>query len=159
MHSAVTKGFGNVMAQNSLIYKVELVGLDMDRHLSRRHKLTWPNTPSETRRSLNVAIVWPMRLNAPTSIWKMTKGLSTDSEPDYLAKNSLSEEIEFGSLLVFAQRKASAKSCKQGRAVVYITLMAGKDRGSVGTKSATANCAFDNLCVVTWQRATTAATR
>ena len=79
------------MAQNATIYKVELSVSDMDRHYYETHKLTVAKHPSETDERLMVRIL-AFALNAHEQL-EMTKGLSTDDEPDIWQK-SLSGELE-----------------------------------------------------------------
>ena len=68
------------MAQNATIYKVELSVSDMDCHYYETHKLTVAKHPSETDERLMVRLV-AFALNAHENL-EMTKGLSTDDEPD-----------------------------------------------------------------------------
>jgi len=82
---------GQIMAQKSTIYKVELSVSDMDRHYYETHKLTVAKHPSETDERLMVRIV-AFALNAHEHL-EMTKGLSTDDEPDIWQK-SLSGELD-----------------------------------------------------------------
>ena len=79
------------MAQNATIYKIELSISDMDRHYYETHKLTVAKHPSETDERLMVRIV-AFALNAHEHL-ELTKGLSTDNEPDIWQK-SLSGEID-----------------------------------------------------------------
>lgn len=79
------------MAQNATIYKVELSVSDMDRHYYETHKLTVAKHPSETVERLMVRIV-AFALNAHENL-EMTKGISTDGEPDIWQK-SLSGELD-----------------------------------------------------------------
>ena len=73
------------MAQNATIYKVELSISDMDRHYYETHKLTVAKHPSETDERLMVRII-AFALNAHENL-EMTKGLSTDDEPDIWQKS------------------------------------------------------------------------
>jgi len=79
------------MAQKSTIYKVELSVSDMDRHYYETHKLTVAKHPSETDERLMVRIL-AFALNASDQL-ELTKGLSSDDEPDIWQK-SLSGELE-----------------------------------------------------------------
>jgi hypothetical protein len=82
---------GQIMAQNATIYKVELSISDMDRNYYETHKLTIAKHPSETDERLMVRIV-AFAMNAHDHL-EMTKGLSTDDEPDIWQK-SLSGELD-----------------------------------------------------------------
>ena len=73
------------MAQKATIYKVELSVSDMDRHYYETHKLTVAKHPSETDERLMVRIL-AFSLNAHEQL-EMTKGLSTDDEPDIWQKS------------------------------------------------------------------------
>ena len=79
------------MAIKSTVYKVELSVSDMDRHYYETHKLTVAKHPSETDERLMVRVL-AFALNAHEQL-EMTKGLSTDDEPDIWRK-SLSYEGE-----------------------------------------------------------------
>ncbi|MEP4031980.1 YaeQ family protein [Roseibium polysiphoniae] len=108
---------GHVMAQNSAIYKVELSVSDMDRHYYETHKLTVAKHPSETDERLMVRIV-AFALNAHEYL-EMTKGLSTDDEPDIWQK-SLSGEIDVWVALGLPSEKVVRQSCgKADKVVVY----------------------------------------
>ncbi len=72
------------MAQNATIYKVELSVADMDRHYYETHKLTVAKHPSETDERLMVRLL-AFALNAEAEL-EMTRGLSTDDEPDICRK-------------------------------------------------------------------------
>ena len=109
------QGFGNVMAQNSLIYKVELSVSDMDRHYYETHKLTVAKHPSETDERLMVRLL-AYALNAHEHL-EMTKGLSTDSEPDIWQK-SLSDEIDVWVALGLPSEKIIRQSCNKAERVI-----------------------------------------
>jgi len=79
------------MAQNATIYKVELSVSDMDRHYYETHKLTVAKHPSETDERMMVRLL-AFALNAHEHL-EMTKGISTDDEPDIWQK-SLSGALE-----------------------------------------------------------------
>lgn len=105
------------MAQNATIYKVELSIADMDRHYYETHKLTIAKHPSETDERLMVRLV-AFALNAHEHL-EMTKGLSTDDEPDVWQK-SLSGEIELWVALGLPSEKVLRQSCsKADRVIVY----------------------------------------
>ena len=98
------------MAQNATIYKVELSVSDMDRHYYEVHKLTVAKHPSETDERLMVRII-AFALNAHENL-EMTKGLSTDDEPDIWQK-SLSGQppARIGSIIPPLRRRCCAQVC------------------------------------------------
>ncbi|QFS82133.1 YaeQ protein [Roseivivax sp. THAF40] len=105
------------MAQNATIHKVELSVADMDRHYYETHKLTIAKHPSETDERM-MARLLAFALNAGEHL-EMTKGLSTDDEPDIWQK-SLSGEIELWVALGLPSEKVLRQSCsKAGRVIVY----------------------------------------
>ncbi len=105
------------MAQNATIHKVELSVSDMDRHYYETHKLTVAKHPSETDERMMVRIL-AFALNAHEHL-EMTRGLSTEDEPDIWQK-SLSGELEVWVALGLPGLKAVRQSCgKAGRVVVY----------------------------------------
>jgi uncharacterized protein YaeQ len=105
------------MAQNATIYKVELTVSDMDRHYYETHKLTVAKHPSETDERMMVRLV-AFALNAHEHL-EMTKGLSTDDEPDIWQK-SLSGELDVWIALGLPSEKVLRQSCaKAGKVVVY----------------------------------------
>lgn len=105
------------MAQKATIYKVELSISDMDRHYYETHKLTVAKHPSETDERLMVRLV-AFALNAHEHL-EMTKGLSTDDEPDIWQK-SLSGELDVWVALGLPSEKVMRQSCgKAAKVVVY----------------------------------------
>lgn len=105
------------MAQNATIYKVELSVSDMDRHYYETHKLTLAKHPSETDERLMVRIV-AFALNAHENL-EMTKGLSTDDEPDIWQK-SLNGTLDVWVALGLPSEKVVRQSCgKAGQVIVY----------------------------------------
>lgn len=105
------------MALNATIYKVELSVSDIDRHYYETHKLTIAKHPSETDERLMLRLV-AFALNAHEHL-EMTKGLSTDDEPDIWQK-SLSGEIDVWVALGLPSEKVIRQSCsKSGKVVVY----------------------------------------
>ena len=105
------------MAQKATIYKVELSVSDMDRHYYETHKLTIARHPSETDERLMVRLV-AFALNAHEHL-EMTKGLSTDDEPDIWQK-SLSGELDVWVALGLPSEKVVRQSCgKAGKVIVY----------------------------------------
>ncbi|WP_108260928.1 YaeQ family protein [Mangrovicoccus ximenensis] len=105
------------MALKSTIYKVELSVSDMDRHYYETHKLTVAKHPSETDERLMVRLL-AFALNAGENL-ELTKGLSTDDEPDIWRK-SLSGELELWVALGLPSEKVVRQSCaKSGEVIVY----------------------------------------
>ena len=105
------------MAQNATIYKVELTVSDMDRHYYETHKLTIARHPSETDERLMVRLL-AFALNAHARL-EMTKGLSTDDEPDIWQK-SLSGELDVWVALGLPSEKILRQSCgKADKVIVY----------------------------------------
>ena len=105
------------MAQNATIYKVELSVSDMDRHYYETHKLTIAKHPSETDERLMVRIV-AFALNAHEHL-EMTKGISTDDEPDIWQK-SLSGDLDVWVSLGLPSEKVIRQSCsKAAKVLVY----------------------------------------
>ena len=105
------------MAQKSTIYKVELSVCDMDRHYYESHKLTVAKHPSETDERLMVRLL-AFALNAHEQL-ELTKGLSTDDEPD-IWKKSLSGELELWVALGLPSEKIVRQSCgKSDDVIVY----------------------------------------
>lgn len=141
------------MAQNATIYKVELSVSDMDRHYYETHKLTVAKHPSETEERLMLRIV-AFALNAHEHL-EMTKGLSTDDEPD-LWQKSLSGEIEVWVALGLPSEKVLRQSCSKARKVIVYPYGARtadvwweKIKGGVTR--------FSNLTIVNFPAAETAA--
>lgn len=103
------------MAQKATIYKVELSVSDMDRHYYETHKLTVAKHPSETDERMMVRILaFAMHANEQL---EMTKGLSTDDEPDIWQK-SLSGELELWVALGLPSEKIIRQSCGKAKKVV-----------------------------------------
>ncbi len=103
------------MAQNATIYKVELSVSDMDRHYYETHKLTVAKHPSETDERMMVRIL-AFALNAHESL-EMTRGISTEDEPDIWQK-SLSGEPEVWVALGLPGEKVIRQSCSKARKVI-----------------------------------------
>ncbi len=105
------------MAQKAIIHKVELSVSDMDRHYCETHKLTVAKHPSETDERLMVRIL-TFALNAHENL-EMTRGLSTDDEPDNWQK-SLSGELELWVALGLPSEKVVRQSCgKANEVIIY----------------------------------------
>jgi uncharacterized protein YaeQ len=132
------------MAQKATIYKVELSVSDMDRHYYETHKLTVAKHPSETDERLMVRIL-AFALNAHEQL-ELTKGLSTDDEPDIWQK-SLSGELELWVALGLPSEKVVRQSCGKADAVV-IYCYGGRTAEVWWDKIKNSTTRFDNLDVV-----------
>ena len=128
------------MAQNATIYKIELSISDMDRHYYETHKLTLAKHPSETDERLMVRIV-AFALNAHEHL-EMTKGLSTDDEPDIWQK-SLGGELDLSIALGLPSEKVMRHSC--GKADMW------------WDKIKNSTTRFDNLQVINFSETDTGA--
>jgi uncharacterized protein YaeQ len=134
------------MAQNATIYKVELSVSDMDRHYYDTHKLTIAKHPSETDERLMVRIV-AFALNADAQL-EMTKGLSTDDEPDIWQK-SLSGELDVWVALGLPSEKVMRQSCsKADKVIVYP--YGGRTAEVWWDKIKSGTTRFDNLQVTSF---------
>jgi len=132
------------MAQKATIYKVELSVSDMDRHYYETHKLTVAKHPSETDERLMVRVL-AFALNAHEHL-EMTKGLSTDDEPDIWQK-SLSGELELWVTLGLPSEKLVRQSCgKADNVIVYA--YGGRTADVWWDKIRNSTNRFDNLRVV-----------
>ena len=131
------------MAQKATIYKVELSVSDMDRHYYEVHKLTVAKHPSETDERLMVRLL-AFALNAHEQL-ELTKGLSTDDEPDIWQK-SLSGEIELWVALGLPSEKIVRQSC--GKAKKVIVYSYGRTADVWWEKIKNSTTRFDNLEVV-----------
>ncbi len=144
---------GQIMAQKATIYKVELSVSDMDRHYYETHKLTVAKHPSETDERLMVRIV-AFALNAHEHL-EMTKGLSTDDEPDIWQK-SLSGELDVWVALGLPSEKVMRQSCgKAGKVIVYP--YGGRTAEMWWDKIKNGITRFDNLQVVSFSENDTGA--
>ncbi len=132
------------MAQKSTIYKVELSVSDMDRHYYETHKLTVAKHPSETDERLMVRVL-AFALNAHEHL-ELTKGLSTDDEPDIWQKN-LTGELELWVTLGQPSDKIIRQSCGKADAMV-IYCYGGKPAEMWWDKIKNTTTRFDNLRVV-----------
>ncbi|MFK7765463.1 MAG: YaeQ family protein [Roseobacter sp.] len=132
------------MALKATIYKVELSVCDMDRHYYETHKLTVAKHPSETDERLMVRLL-TFALNAHEQL-EMTRGLSTDDEPDIWQK-SLSNELELWVALGLPSEKIVRQSCgKASKVIVYC--YGGKTAEMWWEKIKNSTTRFDNLQVV-----------
>ncbi len=141
------------MAQNATIYKVELSVSDMDRHYYETHKLTVAKHPSETDERLMLRIV-AFALNAHENL-EMTKGLSTDDEPDIWQK-SLSGELDVWVALGLPSEKVMRQSCGKARKVMVYSY-GGKMAEIWWDKVKNSLVRFDNLQVTNFSENDTAA--
>ena len=140
------------MAQNATIYKIELSVSDMDRHYYETHKLTVAKHPSETDERLMVRLI-AFALNAHEHL-EMTKGLSTDDEPDIWQK-SLSGEIDVWLALGLPSEKVIRQSCSKA-AKVIIYAFGGRVAQMWWDKVMNGTIRFDNLQVINFSEAETA---
>jgi uncharacterized protein YaeQ len=141
------------MAQKATIYKIELSVSDMDRHYYETHKLTVAKHPSETDERLMVRIV-AFALSANERL-EMTKGLSTDDEPDIWQK-SLSGDIDLWVALGLPSEKVMRQSCsKAAKVIVYP--YGGRVAEVWWDKIRNSTTRFDNLQVINFSEADTAA--
>jgi len=139
------------MAQKSTIYKVELSVSDMDRHYYETHKLTVAKHPSETDERLMVRLL-AFALNANEQL-ELTKGLSTDEEPDIWQK-SLSGELELWVALGLPSEKVVRQSCgKADKVIVYC--YGGNTAEMWWDKIKNSTTRFDNLQVVNFSETDT----
>ncbi|MGH1331142.1 MAG: YaeQ family protein [Paracoccaceae bacterium] len=141
------------MAQKSTIYKVELSVSDMDRHYYETHKLTVAKHPSETDERLMVRML-AFALNAHEQL-ELTKGLSTDDEPDIWRK-SLSGALELWIALGLPSEKVVRQSCgKADKVIVYA--YGGRTAETWWEKIQNSTTRFDNLDVIHFSQEDSAA--
>jgi uncharacterized protein YaeQ len=141
------------MAQNATIYKIELSVSDMDRNYYETHKLTVAKHPSETDERLMVRII-AFALNAHEHL-EMTKGLSTDDEPDIWQK-SLSGEIDVWVALGLPGEKVLRQSCSKAEKVIVYPY-GGRVADVWWDKVKNSTTRFDNLQVINLPEADTSA--
>lgn len=132
------------MAQKATIYKVDLSVSDMDRHYFETHKLTVAKHPSETDERLMVRIL-TFALNAHEHL-EMTRGLSTDDEPD-IWKKSFSGELELWVALGLPSEKVVRQSCGKASEVIIYSY-GGKTADMWWEKIKNSTTRFNNLHVV-----------
>ena len=147
------EGWKQIMAQNATIYKVELSISDMDRHYFETHKLTVAKHPSETDERLMVRIV-AFALSAHERL-EMTKGLSTDDEPDIWLK-SLNGEIDLWVVLGLPSEKVMRQSCSKAEKVIVYPY-GGRVAELWWGKAKNSTSRFDNLQVINFSETDTAA--
>ena len=141
------------MAQKSTIYKVELSVSYMDRHYYETHKLTVAKHPSETDERLMVRIL-AFALNAHEQL-ALTKGLSTEDEPDIWQKN-LSGELELWVALGLPRDKIIRQSCGKANDVI-IYCYGGKPAEMWWEKIKNTTTRFNNLQVINFSDTETSA--
>jgi uncharacterized protein YaeQ len=144
---------GKIMAQKATIYKVELSVSDMDRHYYETHKLTVAKHPSETDERLMVRLL-AFALNAHEQL-EMTKGLSTDDEPDIWQK-SLSGELELWVALGLPSEKVVRQSCGKADAV-NVYCYGGRTAEVWWEKIKNSTTRFDTLQVINFSENDTSA--
>jgi uncharacterized protein YaeQ len=132
------------MSQKATIYKVDLSVSDMDRHYYETHKLTVAKHPSETEERLMVRIL-AFALNAHEQL-ELTKGLSTDDEPDIWQK-SLSGELELWVALGLPSEKVVRQSCSKASKVIVYSY-GGRTAEMWWEKIKNNTTRFDNLQVI-----------
>ena len=106
------------MALKATIFKANLNIADMDRHYYQDHPLTIARHPSETDERMMVRII-AFALNASEYL-QLTKGLSTDDEPD-LWEKELSGEIKHWIELGLPDEKRVRKACGRAHQVSIYT--------------------------------------
>lgn len=115
----------------------------MDRHYYETHRLTVARHPSETEGRLMLRIL-AFALNAHEAL-EMTRGISTEGEPDIWQK-SRSGELEVWVTLGLPSEKLLRQSCsKAGKVVVYA--YGGKSAEVWWDKARAGAERFDNLQV------------
>jgi uncharacterized protein YaeQ len=139
------------MAQKSTIYKVELSVCDMDSHYYETHKLTVAKHPSETDERLMVRLL-AFALNAHEQL-ELTKGLSTDDEPDIWQK-SLSGELELWVALGLPSEKIVRQSCGKANQVSVYSY-GGRTAEMWWEKIKNSTTRFDNLQVTNFSETET----
>ena len=141
------------MALRATIHKADLHVADSDRHYYGSHSLTIAKHPSETDERLMVRIL-AFALNAHAYL-EMTKGLSTDDEPDIWQK-SLSGELDVWVALGLPSEKVMRQSCGKARKVVVYSY-GGKPAEIWWDKIKSSVARFDNLEVTNFSEHDTAA--
>jgi len=106
------------MAIKSTILKAEIQITDMDRHYYQDHQLTIAQHPSENNTRLMIRLL-AFAFHA-SEFMQLTKGLSTDDEPDIWQK-SLSNEIEVWIDLGHPDEKRIRKACGRAQDVIIYT--------------------------------------
>ena len=102
------------MALKATIFKANMNIADMDRHYYQDHNLTIARHPSETDERMMIRLI-AFIMNANDQL-EMTKGLSTDDEPDIWEKE-LSGEIKHWIDLGLPDEKRIRKACGRAKQV------------------------------------------
>jgi len=144
---------GHTLAQKSTIYKIELSISDMDRHYYETHKLTVAKHPSETDERMMVRII-AFALNAHEHL-EMTRGISTDDEPDIWQK-SLSGTLELWVALGLPSEKVVRQSCAKAEKVIIYSY-GGRTADIWWEKIKNSAQRFENLQVINFSDADTIA--
>ncbi len=106
------------MALKATVFKAQVQISDLDRHYYESHTLTLARHPSETDARMMVRLL-AFCLFADPQL-SLTKGLSTDDEPD-LWQRSLSGEIERWIELGQPDERRLRQACGRARQVVVIS--------------------------------------
>lgn len=106
------------MAIKATIFKCELVVSDLVRHYYQTHNLTLARHPSETDERMMLRILM-FALHAD-ELLEMTKGISTDDEPD-LWQKSLSGEIDHWIELGQPEERRLRQASGRSKAVSLLT--------------------------------------
>lgn len=132
------------MAQNATIHKIDLHISDMNRHYYETHKLTVAKHPSETDERLMVRLL-AFALHAQEHL-EMTRGLSSEDEPDIWQK-SLSGELQLWITLGQPSEKIIRQSCsKSDQMVIYS--YGGRPTEAWWNKIKGQVARFDNLRII-----------
>ncbi|NEX22411.1 YaeQ family protein [Thiorhodococcus mannitoliphagus] len=106
------------MALKATVFKAQVQISDLDRHYYESHTLTLARHPSETDARMMVRLLAFCIFADPQL--SLTKGLSTDEEPD-LWQHSLSGEIERWIELGQPDERRLRQACGRAREVVVVT--------------------------------------
>lgn len=109
---------GSLMAIKATIYKCELVISDLLRHYYQTHNLTLARHPSETDERMMLRIL--MFALYADGLLEMTKGISTEEEPD-LWQKSLSGEIDHWIELGQPDERRLRQASGRSKAVTLLT--------------------------------------
>ena len=103
------------MALKATIFKAELQIADLDRHYYQTHNLTIARHPSETDERMMIRLL-AFALHADEQL-ALTRGISTEDEPDVWLKN-YSDEIELWIDLGQPDEKRIRKACGRAQSVI-----------------------------------------
>ena len=132
------------MALKATIFKAELQIADMDRGYYQGHNLTLARHPSETDERMMVRLL-AFALHADDALL-LTKGLSTDDEPDLWHKD-LSGNIEAWIDVGQPDEKRIRKACGRAKQV-FIYSYSGRSAGIWWKQISSKLQRFDNLTVI-----------